>query len=78
MKFVLLLLVLVGGLWWWSRSHRRSDAPTAPPARQTPKKVSEMVACANCGVHLPETDAVQGEGNLYCCPEHRDAGPAGR
>ncbi|CAG0933005.1 MAG: hypothetical protein EFKGCFLK_01730 [Rhodocyclaceae bacterium] len=36
-----------------------------------PSQVSErMVTCARCGVHLPESEAVQSDGRLYCSEEH--------
>lgn len=40
------------------------------PAAREPEKI---VACAHCGVHLPASDAVAGEGGPWCCVEHRDA-----
>jgi uncharacterized protein len=30
-----------------------------------------MVSCAQCGVHLPESEAIQKDGKHYCCEEHR-------
>jgi uncharacterized protein len=31
-----------------------------------------MVACASCGLHLPEADALRGrDGRFYCSNEHR-------
>jgi len=35
-----------------------------------------MVACARCGVHLPESDALHEGKHHYCCAAHRDQGPA--
>lgn len=70
MKF-LLLLALFGVLWWaW-----RKRAAVPPPAR--PEAPAEsMVACAHCGLLLPESDSI-GEGELrYCCEAHRRAGAA--
>jgi uncharacterized protein len=38
-----------------------------------------MVACLQCGTHLPESEAVQGRQGAYCSTEHRQlregAGP---
>lgn len=43
------------------------------PEKQRPEehpKTEDMVACAHCGIHLPESDALK-KGNLYyCCREH--------
>jgi uncharacterized protein len=36
-----------------------------------------MVSCAHCGLHLPQPDALEGEGGRhYCSAEHRRLGPA--
>ncbi len=58
---------------WWSRR---------PPAREEPQastrsavREEALVACAHCGVLLPKSDAVEGEGGFYCCDEHRRLGP---
>jgi uncharacterized protein len=32
-----------------------------------------MVSCAQCGLHLPQDEAVTGERGLYCSTEHRTA-----
>ena len=43
------------------------------PPQQGPER---MVACARCGVHLPESEAVQTEGRHFCSEEHRRLGAA--
>lgn len=55
-------------------SRRRPATPPEPTSPQT------MVACAHCGLHLPEGDAVSaalpsGQTLHYCCQAHRQAGP---
>lgn len=30
-----------------------------------------MVRCAHCGLHVPETEAVQDGGRFFCSNEHR-------
>lgn len=44
------------------------DAPRNMPA------VERMLACDHCGLCLPESEGVRGEGGFYCCEEHRRAG----
>lgn len=77
LKYLIIALILV--LLFYSpllRSPRRkpgggTGAKPAPPAAEN------MVACAHCGVHLPDGDAVRDEkGRIYCSPAHRQAGPA--
>jgi uncharacterized protein len=54
-------------------------AKSAPkPAPKTPGKNSPqpMLACAHCGVHLPQADAVlDTQGRSFCGAAHQLAGP---
>jgi uncharacterized protein len=60
--------VLIGA-WLWRASRARSSAePKAPPPAPQPQ---DMVACALCGVHLPQAEALPGRQGRYCCAEHR-------
>lgn len=81
MKIVLTLAIVVLALMWWfgkgrgggASSSRRKGAAPGQPAAQA------MVACAHCGLHLPQPDAVEGEGDRhYCSVEHRRLGPPTR
>lgn len=66
----LILLLILGllaylvfkGITRASRSNRK-DAPPRSPER--------MVVCAQCGVHLPESEALESEGRNFCSEEHR-------
>lgn len=35
-------------------------------------RTGTMVRCIECGLHIPETEAVKRGDNYYCCPQHRD------
>ncbi len=75
MKYLLVLLAVVVLLWMLfgrNRTRRTSRGESAPRTRSGPE---EMSRCARCGVHLPRSEAVLAGGQLFCCPEHRDAGP---
>lgn len=74
MKYLLVLVVVVGLLWWLlgGRARQRGASRPAPPAPEG------MLRCAHCGVHLPRSEALLGQGQPYCSAEHRDAGPAAR
>jgi len=37
----------------------------------------KMVPCAGCGVFVPEDEALERDGRLYCSREHRDAARGG-
>lgn len=76
-----LLWGVVIGLGWlaWSLvrvSQRKQERVGEGGKRGSGKPVVEpekIVACTWCGVHLPASDAVTGEGGPWCCVEHRDA-----
>jgi len=42
---------------------------------QGPRPTEEMVACAQCGVHLPAGESLRSGEHHYCCEEHRVLGP---
>lgn len=75
MKYLLVLVVIVMAVGIWRNKRRdevaeRKTAGTRPaPALKQPQN---MVACAHCGLHLPQADAVtDGENQYYCSAEHR-------
>lgn len=40
-------------------------------ADQKKAAAHSMVRCAHCGLHVPETEAVQDGGRYFCSNEHR-------
>ena len=71
MKYLIWLLVILAAIWAFKRS-RRPAKPTEE--KQTPSaNPSNMMACAHCGLHLPQEEAVTGTKGLYCSTEHRAA-----
>jgi uncharacterized protein len=47
---------------------------TASP--RPPRAPDRIVPCANCGVHLPLSEALMhGDGHTYCSEAHRQKGP---
>jgi uncharacterized protein len=69
MKYLLILLIVLAVLWL-SRSSRRlpradSRHPPQPPQQQP------MLACTQCGVHLPRDEALPGRGGVFCSEAHR-------
>lgn len=71
MKFVVLLAVIIAVLWLGRALRRRvgNDRPAKPPSGTQ----EAMVACPQCGVHLPRSEALPGRGGLFCCEAHRSA-----
>ena len=67
MKILLVLLAII--LIYWilrtlSAGKRRETGKSAP----APK----MIACAHCGLHVPEGEAIKNGTKYYCCPEHKE------
>lgn len=78
MKYLVLLIVVVVVIGIW-RSRRDSETesrpqPSSPPA--PPGGPQDILACAHCGVHIPQAEALMLGSQAYCCPEHRQQGPA--
>ncbi|MDR2838403.1 MAG: hypothetical protein LBV49_07565 [Azonexus sp.] len=70
MKF-LLLLALFGVLWWmWTKR------AASPPSTRREPPTEKMVACAHCGLLMPESDSIADGERHYCSEAHRRAGAA--
>jgi uncharacterized protein len=72
----LLLLALVFGVLWLVKGGRRGGADAASRQPSRPPAPQAMLACAHCGVHLPQSDALMDPaGRPFCSDAHRLAGP---
>ncbi len=81
MKYLLWAL-LIYVAWRWYEAKKASDAGAASsaPSASSAAPASEdhaekMVACASCGIHLPQSEALQ-VAELHYCEEHRPSPPA--
>ena len=63
------LIIILFGLWLVLRIIKRALASRENNPSRKPS-ITSMVACAYCGLHLPESDAIQKDGKHYCCEEH--------
>ena len=72
MKFLLMFFIVMVIAFQWRQSRKpkvhKAARRSAPPAG-----ASTMVPCAQCGLHVPEADAVHGKKALYCSAAHRNA-----
>jgi uncharacterized protein len=59
---VLVLIVII--------AKRLLLSPPAPKRRS--EKNERMVQCANCGIYLPEREALQRDGQYFCSQAHLD------
>jgi uncharacterized protein len=83
MKYLIVLLVVFVGVWVW-RSNRMAISKTnrenveREAERQQAQKT--MVACAHCGIHLPQIEALAAPSAdlrsqlWFCSTEHRQFG----
>jgi uncharacterized protein len=71
MKYLLVLAVVMIAFYIWrnNRVGDRNEAPKAPPRPSNTPVI--MVACLECGTHLPDTEAVRGRVGAYCSVEHQ-------
>ena len=80
MKYLLVLLVVVVAAWMVLR---RRDPPKGAPrqgrpagSKAEPSQTQPMLACAHCGLHLPQAEAqMDAAGRPFCSEAHRLAGP---
>jgi uncharacterized protein len=76
MKYLLVLLVVVVGAWLLLGRRRGERPPPAGPRQARTGKPQAMLACAHCGVHLPQAEALMDAGGRpFCSEAHRLAGP---
>ncbi len=73
MKFLLFLLAIVALLWLLKGSRRRVEPPAASRPNAPAQPPQSMVSCAQCGVHLPQGEALPGRGGVFCSEPHRNA-----
>ncbi|RMG60317.1 MAG: hypothetical protein D6717_00295 [Gammaproteobacteria bacterium] len=72
----LLLLAAVIVIVWFvqrQRNARRQEGRQSSASDKAPGRIQDMVRCTECGIHLPEHEAVQAEGKTFCSTAHRDA-----
>jgi uncharacterized protein len=72
MKFLLFLVAIVVLLWLLRGTFARRRRPPVPPAAAKDRPLP-MLACAQCGVHLPVNEALPGRGGVFCGAAHRAA-----
>jgi uncharacterized protein len=73
-QFFRLVIILIG-LWLVLTIIKRALGSRRKPPSDKPAVV-KMVACAHCGVHIPESEAVHDGNKHYCSEGHRRKTPA--
>lgn len=72
-QFLRLVIILIG-LWLVLTIIKRALASRRKSPSDKPA-VAKMVACAHCGVHIPESEAVHDGDSHYCSEAHRTKTP---
>lgn len=79
MRNLLLFILLLVAIWWVRRALKNlrgggRGAPHASGQAGKPRALGEpepMLACDQCGVHVPESEGVREADAFFCCEEHR-------
>lgn len=84
MRNILVFILVLIGIFYVRRALRRTgkaggradeEARGAPAdAPQEELVIEQMVPCAHCGLHVPESEGLRGPGGFFCSEEHRRLG----
>lgn len=71
---LLFWIALIAAAFWLWRRLTQKKAPTTQQQGSLP-----MVRCAQCGMHVPQDQALQSQGRWYCSQAHleQDSTPGG-
>lgn len=75
-KLILLLLFGIAMFLLLKRFQGKGADHDDKAGSSNSSEPERMVACAHCGVHIPESESLASLGNHYCSEEHRRLGPA--
>ncbi len=73
MKIIAIVLPLFL-IWWIIRTLLRTQPNIE---KKPPDSAKKIVACQQCGLHVPEDEAVTAQGRSYCSIEHARKDQAG-
>lgn len=80
MKYLILILLILLVIFATKLLRSKDSSSQGPGARpKTPRAGAKdeangeqvMLACAQCGLHLPRNDALPGKGGVFCSEAHR-------
>lgn len=66
-----LILLLVVGVAAWALV-KKIIAANSQESQPHPLEAQAMKRCSQCGVYLPESEALEKDGRHFCCADHRD------
>ncbi len=65
------IILIAAAFWLWRRFTDKPGAASKPKPEQT---TLSMVRCAQCGVHVPQEQALPDRGLWYCSQAHLEQG----
>ncbi len=69
---LVVILVIVWLVYSMTRRWIASlEQKQAQKKQQQSSRISTMVSCAHCGLHVPQDEALQAQGKYYCSDEHQ-------
>jgi uncharacterized protein len=71
MKFLLVLILVLVIAWGW-RTTRKPAVRGRTQGTPQPPAPANIVACRQCGVHIPTSDSIVGTQGVYCSNAHRE------
>jgi len=74
----LLLLILIGLIIYLSGARKGGGSSASGSGQNSGQGAGQdatqvMVSCAQCGLHVPQSEAYPGRGGQFCCAAHRSA-----
>lgn len=73
LRLIFWIAVIFAAVWVWRRMKARPPRQEAPPFEPA---ASPMVRCAQCGVHVPQAEALPSAQRWYCSQAHLEQGKA--
>jgi len=61
------LFAVIAVVYWLLKTYRKQS----PKQDASAASSEDMVRCAQCGVHLPKSEATLSEGKFFCGEAHR-------
>ncbi|MGD9000299.1 MAG: PP0621 family protein [Granulosicoccaceae bacterium] len=69
---LLRLLIIALAVWIIIVLIRNARARKQVSDKRPANKVENMVSCVQCGLHLPEKDAIRDGDHFFCSEQHRN------
>ncbi len=66
------VIVLVAIVWLVYRMIKQWRAQTHSIKKNPADKIETIVKCSQCGVHIPENEAVIHDSHTFCSTAHKD------